>query len=103
DEPVTGASPLPMGERSAPKAPGEGAGESLPSVCPTHPLAALATSPQRGEVKDAADGSGAENPAFAARHRKKFAETRVDNTDPDFLAHHRKKFVGAAGDDMGEC
>ncbi|MGZ8308964.1 MAG: hypothetical protein ACXWU0_03960, partial [Rhodoplanes sp.] len=103
DEDVTGASPLPMGERSAPKAPGEGAGESLPRVCPTHALAALATSPRRGEVKDAADGSGAENPAFAARHRKKFAETRVDDTDPDFLAHHRKKFVGAAGDDMGEC
>jgi nitrogenase molybdenum-cofactor synthesis protein NifE len=43
------------------------------------------------------------DPAFAARHRKKFADTRVDNTDPDFLAHHRKKFAGAAGDDMGEC
>jgi nitrogenase molybdenum-cofactor synthesis protein NifE len=42
-------------------------------------------------------------PAFVARHRKKFADTRVDNTDPNFLAHHRKKFAGAAGDDMGEC
>ena len=100
---ATHTSPRPMGERSAPKASGEGAGELLPSVCPTHALARVATSPQRGEVKDAAAGSGAENPAFAARHRKKFAETRVDNTDPEFLAHHRKKFVGAAGDDMGEC
>lgn len=44
-----------------------------------------------------------EDPAFAARHRKKFAGTRVDNTDPDFLAHHRKKFTSATGDDMGEC
>jgi len=42
-------------------------------------------------------------PAFVALHRKKFADTRVDNTDPNFLAHHRKKFAGAAGDDMGEC
>lgn len=41
--------------------------------------------------------------AYVARHRKKFADTRVDNTDPNFLAHHRKKFAGAAGDDMGEC
>jgi nitrogenase molybdenum-cofactor synthesis protein NifE len=41
--------------------------------------------------------------AYVARHRKKFADTRADNTDSNFLAHHRKKFASAAGDDMGEC
>ena len=55
-------------------------------------------------TEQSADGEDvAGDPAFVARHRKKFAETRVDNTDPNFLAHHRKKFAGAAGDDMGEC
>jgi hypothetical protein len=105
-------SPLLRGERSAPKAPGEGAGESPARASAPHPLAALATSPRRGEVGVRGSGSpgGSGSPAneseavaFVARHRKKFAETRVDNTDPNFLAHHRKKFAGAAGDDMGEC
>ena len=41
--------PLPTGERSTPKASGEGARAS--KSAPPHPLAALATSPQRGEVK----------------------------------------------------
>ncbi|RAI38792.1 hypothetical protein CH338_11605, partial [Rhodoplanes elegans] len=38
-----------------------------------------------------------------ARHRKKFAESRVENSDPDYLARHRKKFKNTDADDMGEC
>lgn len=59
--------------------------------------------PDVSAAGDVAALSDFADPAFAARHRKKFADTRVDNTDPDFLAHHRRKFAGAAGDDMGEC
>jgi nitrogenase molybdenum-cofactor synthesis protein NifE len=58
--------------------------------------------PDVSAARDGAALSDFADPAFAARHRKKFADTRVDNTDPDFLAHHRKKFAGAAGDDMGD-
>jgi nitrogenase molybdenum-cofactor synthesis protein NifE len=70
-----------------------------------HPAASVLTAPFAGENAGEDDPSKEElaAPAFVARHRKKFADTRVDNTDPNFLAHHRKKFAGAAGDDMGEC
>lgn len=80
-------------ERERAKRPGEGGGS--PEMVP--PSAPFPPEPSASGEDLAGD------PAFVARHRKKFAETRVDNTDPDFLAHHRKKFVGAAGDDMGEC
>jgi nitrogenase molybdenum-cofactor synthesis protein NifE len=43
------------------------------------------------------------DPTFTARHRRKFAQSRVDNTDPEYLAHHRKKFASRIADDMGEC
>ncbi len=84
---------------------------SPPPACGEGPRAAeggdssaIAPHPAPSPTGPSADGEDvAGDPAFVARHRKKFAETRVDNTDPDFLAHHRKKFVGAAGDDMGEC
>ena len=64
------------------------------------PAASLAEEVAGGDAPPTAELAA---PAFVARHRKKFADTRVDNTDPNFLAHHRKKFAGAAGDDMGEC
>jgi len=70
-----------------------------------HPAVSAPTAPSMDGFAGDAVLSKAERtvPAFVARHRKKFADTRVDNTDPNFLAHHRKKFAGAAGDDMGEC
>ncbi|EJW10401.1 hypothetical protein A33M_4499 [Rhodovulum sp. PH10] len=45
---------------------------------------------------------GQPDDSFAARHRKKFAESRVDNTDPAYLAHHRKKFAGRDADEIGD-
>ncbi|BBF92505.1 nitrogenase iron-molybdenum cofactor biosynthesis protein NifE [Blastochloris tepida] len=48
------------------------------------------------------DDSDAADPTFAARHRRKFANSRVDNTDPEYLAHHRKKFAGRDADDIGD-
>ena len=48
------------------------------------------------------DDSELVEPTFAARHRRKFANSRVDNTDPEYLAHHRKKFAGHAADDIGD-
>ena len=75
-------SPLPAGGRSAPKAPGEGV--PISRSVPLHPLAALATSPHRGEV-NSLDAEAIEEPDVA------------------FLAHHRKKFTDADASDMGEC
>ena len=48
------------------------------------------------------DDAVAADPTFAARHRRKFANSRVDNTDPEYLAHHRRKFAGRDADDIGD-
>ncbi len=61
------SSPLPGGERSTPKTSGEGALNSQPASAPPHPLASLATSPQRGEVQAAASGNSV--PADTLRQR----------------------------------
>jgi nitrogenase molybdenum-cofactor synthesis protein NifE len=49
------------------------------------------------------EGCGIDESAFAARHRKKFTDSRVDNSDTGYLARHRKKFAATLADDMGEC
>ncbi|MDC7788416.1 nitrogenase iron-molybdenum cofactor biosynthesis protein NifE [Rhodoplanes sp. TEM] len=89
--PATDAlSPLPAGERSRAQHGGEVSEVgATASVIPIDRAAASAAS----EPDD----------SFAARHRKKFAESRVESSDPDYLARHRKKFRNTDADDMGEC
>ncbi|WP_210208151.1 hypothetical protein, partial [Rhodoplanes roseus] len=68
----------------------------------TLPLQARVT--QSVAVAPASQVDAAEpDDSFAARHRKKFAESRVESSDPDYLARHRKKFKTTDADDMGEC
>ncbi|RAI35553.1 nitrogenase iron-molybdenum cofactor biosynthesis protein NifE [Rhodoplanes serenus] len=112
--PVTGlSSPLPTGERSRAQHAGEGKPTSA-SADPHHPAPSAPTSPRQGEATESVAGVAPESllaemaspqpdDSFAARHRKKFAATRIDASDPEYLARHRKKFAASGADDMGEC